>query len=400
MEDRSIVGVLRSVLAGNRALLQNRNALTDAMDHAVPARLAREYLPIRKAMTEAAIGETLYHAASGEAAAREAARQNAMNALMRCGVPEIQADAIVGVMADAADAGRATVASPVPASVASPVPASVASPAPAVRSEAQPVSSMSAGNTWNCTCGQKDNTGNFCQSCGSKRPMASESERWICAKCSAANEGGNFCASCGAARSSTGAANSSARRKRNVSAAAATTLGAPAAAPVLAAAAAAPPAPMPMTMPAAGTPSVAASMPPPSSAFPPGSAGGPVGWQVARQRLNDEIFTTEGRLNRWPYFVKSFLMGLVGGFVATVLLIIPIIGPLISFVIGIAMAVGGWMLIIRRLHDLNKSGWFSLLLFVPIIDFFFGLYLLFVKGTDGPNEYGPDPLQPIYMPIM
>ena len=48
---------------------------------------------------------------------------------------------------------------------------------------------------------------------------------------------------------------------------------------------------------------------------------------------------------------------------------------------------------IRRLHDLDKSGWFVLLLCVPIVNILFSLYMLFFKGTEGPNRFGPDPLQ-------
>jgi uncharacterized membrane protein YhaH (DUF805 family) len=45
---------------------------------------------------------------------------------------------------------------------------------------------------------------------------------------------------------------------------------------------------------------------------------------------------------------------------------------------------------VRRLHDLDKSGWFYLLNFVP----FGGIVLIvfyFMEGTSGPNQYGPDP---------
>ena len=48
---------------------------------------------------------------------------------------------------------------------------------------------------------------------------------------------------------------------------------------------------------------------------------------------------------------------------------------------------------IKRLHDVNMSGAFYLVFFIPCVSFVFGLYLLFKKGTDGPNDYGDDPLQ-------
>lgn len=49
-------------------------------------------------------------------------------------------------------------------------------------------------------------------------------------------------------------------------------------------------------------------------------------------------------------------------------------------------------LIVRRLHDSDKSGWFILLAFVP----FGGIVLLVfycLAGTIGPNRYGEDPLR-------
>lgn len=46
---------------------------------------------------------------------------------------------------------------------------------------------------------------------------------------------------------------------------------------------------------------------------------------------------------------------------------------------------------IRRLHDINKTGWLYLLYLIPLI----GPIVLFVffvqEGTRGPNQYGPDP---------
>jgi uncharacterized membrane protein YhaH (DUF805 family) len=43
---------------------------------------------------------------------------------------------------------------------------------------------------------------------------------------------------------------------------------------------------------------------------------------------------------------------------------------------------------IRRLHDLNLSGWLSVLVYVPIVGFVFWLYLTFVRGSEGRNLFG------------
>ncbi|AXI01734.1 DUF805 domain-containing protein [Aquirhabdus parva] len=44
---------------------------------------------------------------------------------------------------------------------------------------------------------------------------------------------------------------------------------------------------------------------------------------------------------------------------------------------------------IRRAHDINISGWWLLLFLIPIVNIIFGLYLLFARGTDGQNRFGP-----------
>ena len=47
----------------------------------------------------------------------------------------------------------------------------------------------------------------------------------------------------------------------------------------------------------------------------------------------------------------------------------------------------------KRWHDRGKSGWWSLIALVPLIG---GIWMLvecgFLRGTEGPNQYGNDPL--------
>jgi uncharacterized membrane protein YhaH (DUF805 family) len=48
----------------------------------------------------------------------------------------------------------------------------------------------------------------------------------------------------------------------------------------------------------------------------------------------------------------------------------------------------------KRWHDRDKSGWWSLIALVPIIG---GIWIFIelgcLRGADGPNQYGPDPLR-------
>jgi len=65
-------------------------------------------------------------------------------------------------------------------------------------------------------------------------------------------------------------------------------------------------------------------------------------------------------------------------------------GPLASLW-SIAVLIPNLALAVRRLHDRDKSGWFVLLMFIPIVNFYI-LYLFVTSGTDGPNRFGEDPL--------
>lgn len=118
--------------------------------------------------------------------------------------------------------------------------------------------------------------------------------------------------------------------------------------------------------------------------------------------LLNEIYTTEGRLNRWRYFkcqiiwvlisavvgaILGFIGGLLSGNAESLLVTVPT--GMWSFAAGI----GSIMLGIRRLHDLNKSGWFMLLLLIPLINLVFALYVYLAPGQVGANKYGADPLE-------
>ena len=62
--------------------------------------------------------------------------------------------------------------------------------------------------------------------------------------------------------------------------------------------------------------------------------------------------------------------------------------PLLAVVFVVAI-VGSISTNIRRYHDTDRRGWYLLLALVPILNLYFGIYLLWcVPGTDGPNRFG------------
>ena len=48
----------------------------------------------------------------------------------------------------------------------------------------------------------------------------------------------------------------------------------------------------------------------------------------------------------------------------------------------------------RRLHDTNRSAWWILISFVPIVGFIVLIVFFCLEGTKGDNRFGSDPLGP------
>lgn len=46
---------------------------------------------------------------------------------------------------------------------------------------------------------------------------------------------------------------------------------------------------------------------------------------------------------------------------------------------------------VRRLHDTNRSGWWCLLVLIPLIGFIPALIFMTEAGQPGDNRFGPDP---------
>lgn len=112
------------------------------------------------------------------------------------------------------------------------------------------------------------------------------------------------------------------------------------------------------------------------------------------------FFTSKGRLNRKSYIYRSLFLSLVLcvvqgvlTFAANTIGALELLFAVVAFGFSLFSFVSNIMMDVRRLHDLDLSGWWMLLMLVPLVNIFFALYMLFFKGTDGPNQYGEDPLQ-------
>ena len=92
----------------------------------------------------------------------------------------------------------------------------------------------------------------------------------------------------------------------------------------------------------------------------------------------------------WFWTLFSFLATAAAAIVDMVAFADAAVSPLNSLV-SLALFLPGLAVSVRRLHDLDRTGWWLLLIFTVI-----GVILLLIwdcmKGTAGPNRFGPDPL--------
>ena len=64
---------------------------------------------------------------------------------------------------------------------------------------------------------------------------------------------------------------------------------------------------------------------------------------------------------------------------------------LITVLVALVHIIPSLSLVVRRLHDVEKSGWFYLISLIPLVGFIWLIVLYCTEGTKGENKYGEDP---------
>lgn len=116
--------------------------------------------------------------------------------------------------------------------------------------------------------------------------------------------------------------------------------------------------------------------------------------------MSNNFFSMQGRVNRAKYFVNILLILIV------TYLVVVICSPIFESstygssndsgkgIFGLIVMIGHMTLIafqiVKRFHDLGKPGSYYWLLWLPLINIYWTFALLFMKGVEGPNEYGDD----------
>ncbi|ENW94058.1 DUF805 domain-containing protein [Acinetobacter dispersus] len=117
-------------------------------------------------------------------------------------------------------------------------------------------------------------------------------------------------------------------------------------------------------------------------------------------QANDSGLSANGRFGRLSYLGWNMLLGLsmfILGIIAAIFvpaftnsstnILVYLLGSLF-IIIYVAVLYYSFIFSIRRLHDRNQTGWLSLLMLIPLVNFLFFIYLSCAKGDESSNNYG------------
>jgi uncharacterized membrane protein YhaH (DUF805 family) len=115
--------------------------------------------------------------------------------------------------------------------------------------------------------------------------------------------------------------------------------------------------------------------------------GGPVGFGEAISQAFKNILTFKGRASRsayWWFSLFLFIIGLVVG----IILGVAAASQTIQYVFDAVVLVVALALQVRRLHDIDRSGYWSFIGLIPIVGAIVLLVFACQPGTPGPNRFG------------
>ena len=98
-----------------------------------------------------------------------------------------------------------------------------------------------------------------------------------------------------------------------------------------------------------------------------------------------------GRSSRSEYWWYALAVAILNVVISTVLSGSPSVMQAVSGVITLGLLLPGLGLAVRRLHDINKSGWYLLLALIPIVGAIILIVWFCKESEPQTNQYGPVP---------
>lgn len=105
---------------------------------------------------------------------------------------------------------------------------------------------------------------------------------------------------------------------------------------------------------------------------------------------NQNFFTPDGRVDRMQFWLITLSQPAI--LLASHFVFHAMSWSDLDMTTFVVLIVCYWPILIQRCHDRDKSGWWSFLILIPVLGQVWAVVELGVlRGTIGPNRFGPDP---------
>lgn len=116
----------------------------------------------------------------------------------------------------------------------------------------------------------------------------------------------------------------------------------------------------------------------------------------------------EGRAQRKEYWMFTLvniiiivILGIIEGMFHGGFNVMPNVDVnILAGIYNLAILIPSIAVAVRRLHDTDKSGWWMLLMFIPLIGMLLLLFFMIKDGQKESNRFGPNPKEPVVAPIV
>lgn len=98
------------------------------------------------------------------------------------------------------------------------------------------------------------------------------------------------------------------------------------------------------------------------------------------------------RAEYWWFILFNLLASVALSIVDTLTGMVSAMGfGVLSSIYALAVLIPGLAVLVRRLHDINRSGWWVLIAFIPFIGAIVLLVFAVLDSQPETNQYGPNP---------
>jgi uncharacterized membrane protein YhaH (DUF805 family) len=101
-----------------------------------------------------------------------------------------------------------------------------------------------------------------------------------------------------------------------------------------------------------------------------------------------------GRARRkefWMFYLFSIIISVILNIIDSLIGTTSSGAGILTSIYGLLVLLPTLAVIVRRLHDTNRSGWWILIGIIPIIGTIVLIVFLATEGNAGDNQHGPDP---------